>query len=194
MNESGLREKWDERYRAAADDAPPDAARVLLENAHLLPPRGRALDLACGRGGNALWLAGRGLETHAWDLSPVAIETLRRHAADAELQLHVETRDVVAAPPSARSFDLVVVSHFLERALFPALLAALRPDGLLCYQTFTRSRVSERGPSNPTYRLADNELLQLCRGLRILVYREEARAGDITRGFRDEAMLVGQRP
>jgi tellurite methyltransferase len=64
---------------------------------------------------------------------------------------------------------------------------------LLFYQTFTRYAVDAYGPPIPVYRLADQELLSLFRPLYLLVYREEGRVGDITRGWRNEAMLVGQK-
>lgn len=187
----GEREKWDARHREA--DGPGEPARVLCENLHLLPPSGRALDLACGLGANALLLAARGLDVHAWDLSPVAIGRLRGEADRRGLTIRVEVRDVVKQPPEPAGFDVLVVSRFLERSLAPCLAAALRPEGLLFYQTFTRTRVSDTGPKNPAYRLDDNELLALFPSLRVLVYREEGRVGEVSRGFRDEAMLVARK-
>jgi SAM-dependent methyltransferase len=187
----GLRAKWDRRHGEAAEIGEP--AGVLTENAHLLPGRGRALDLACGRGANALFLAAAGLETHAWDLSPVAIERLGRAAVERGLSLSAEVRDVIARPPPAASFDLIVVSYFLERRLAPALADALRPRGLLLYETFVREAVSDCGPSNPAFRLDDNELLRLFAGLRVRFYREEGRIGDPARGYRDLAMLVAEK-
>ena len=102
-------------------------------------------------------------------------------------------RDVVQQLPAPHSFYVILVSFFLERELVPALIAALRPGGLLFYQTFSRVAVSDCGPSNPAYRLDDNELLQLFRPLRVRFYREEARLGDVTRGYRDVAMLVAEK-
>jgi SAM-dependent methyltransferase len=183
---------WDERHRAAA--AVPEPAQVLLQWAHLLPPGGCALDLACGLGGNALWLAERRFRVCAWDLSPVAIERLAAVAADRGLTLKAEVRDLTARPPEPDAFDLIVVTHFLDRSLAPAIAAALRPRGLLYYQTFNREPVSTRGPSNPAYRLAPNELLELFRGLVVRVYRDEGRIGDTSQGLRDLAQLVAQRP
>ncbi len=184
--------KWDERHRATT--GMPAAAPVLADHLHLLPRHGRALDLACGLGANALLLARCGLEVSAWDLSPVAVERLRAAAAGAGLSVRAEVRDVLAAPPAPESFHVIVVSRFLERALVPALCAALRPDGLLFYQTFIRDKVAEVGPSNPDYLLAENELLHLfVPPLALRVYREEGRVGDTSRGFRNEAMLVAQK-
>lgn len=187
-----LRAKWDARYRANARF--PEPARVLCENTHLLPESGRALDLACGLGAGALTLAEHGLQVCAWDLSPVAIERLRLECKAQALCLDAEVRDVTREPPMPASFDVILVAHFLDRALVPAIAAALRPGGLLFYQTFIREAVSGLGPSNPDYRLSRNELLRLFPRLVVRVYREEGRLGDLSRGARDVAQLVAERP
>lgn len=193
MADEQIREKWDRIYRAAAAGAPPEPARVLAENAHLLPASGRALDLAAGRGGNALFLARRGMETHACDISAVAMAQLDTLTAGLGVSIRTEVRDVVRLPPPPAAFDVVVVSRFLERSLAPFLVAALKPGGLLFYQTFIREKVAAAGPGNPAYLLLPNELLALFGTLRVVVYREEGRIGDLARGFRDEALLVGQK-
>ncbi|MBA1148535.1 methyltransferase domain-containing protein [Ectothiorhodospiraceae bacterium WFHF3C12] len=184
---------WEAHYRGAAEDEP-QPAQVLAWNAHLLPAAGRSLDLACGRGGNALLLARHGLETLAWDSAAAAIDALRALAAAEGLAIQAEVRDVVRHPPAPDGFDVIVVSRFLERELAPALIAALRPGGLLFYQTFTRQRVSDRGPRTEGFRLDDNELLTLFSPLRVRYYREEGGLGNTRQGFRDEALLVAERP
>lgn len=183
---------WNAHYLAIA--RVPLAAHVLWENQHLLPATGRALDLACGLGGNALLLAACGLETWAWDISDIAVARVQAAAQQRSVALHAEVRDVVTCPPCAESFDVIVVSRFLERDLAPALIEALRPAGLLFYQTFTQVTVGDaKGPMNPAYRLAPQELLTLFHPLRLLVYREEGNVGDTTRGWRNEALLVAQK-
>lgn len=185
-------DKWNARY-VDADVASVRPVRVLQENAHLLPRLGRALDLACGLGGNARLMAERGLETYAWDVSTVAVEKLNAYAHDAHLPLIAELRDVEREPPEPDAFDVIVVGHFLERALAGPLALSLRRGGLLYYQTFTDERVDEVGPKTSAFRLQPNELLRLFSPLRLLVYREEGRVGDLARGFRNEAMLVAMR-
>jgi len=187
-------ERWNERYRALDDNDPPQACEVLEHNRHLLPQRGRALDIACGRGGNALLLAGHGLSTSAWDYSAVAIQKLRQHAEQLDLQIHTEIRDVTAEPPTGESFDVIVVCHYLDRGLCDSIIDALKPGGLLFYQTFTVEKVTDNGPANPDYRLAPNELLSLFAGLRVVFYREESQLGDLERGFRDRAQFIGYKP
>jgi 2-polyprenyl-3-methyl-5-hydroxy-6-metoxy-1,4-benzoquinol methylase len=188
-----LREKWDKRHADA--DKRPTPAEVLKRNPHLLPTKGKALDLACGLGGNALTLSAHGLETVAWDISPVAIERLEAYAANEGLtNLSAQVRDVEQLPPPPASFDLIIVSYYLERALIPDMIDALLPGGLIYYQTFTQLAVSDLGPSSPAYRLADNELLQLFSSLKLRYYREENRLGNLHAGVRDVAMLVAEKP
>jgi len=185
-------EKWNQLYKNGGPGQL-QAASVLEDNRHLLPETGKALDLACGRGANAMLLARHGLETHAWDISSEAIRLLETSSRQSDIQVHCAQRDVVAEPPAAESYDVIVVSRFLERKLIPHLITALRPQGLIYYQTFTREPVDDTGPSNPDYRLDANELLIMFSRLRILLYREEGRIGDITRGFRNEAMLIARK-
>lgn len=184
---------WDDRYRDAPLAAPTPAA-VLRDNLHLLPAHGQALDLACGRGGNALLLAQQGLQVDAWDLSPVAITQLQASVSQRQLDIVAVVRDVVTQPPSALGYDVIVVSYFLERALASALMAALRPGGLLFYQTFGSERIDGRGPRNPAYRLEAGEMLRLFANLTPCLYREENRFGDLQQGLRGEVMFIGARP
>jgi len=183
--------KWNERYRTATCE--PKASPVLQENLHLLPGNGHALDLACGLGANAILLAQQGLDVDAWDIADVAVAALHDVALERQLSIHAEVRDVEAHPPEAATFDVIVVSHFLDRGIIPALIQALKPGGLIYYQTFIQQRVSDRGPQCEKFRLADQELLQLFSGLQVLFYREEGRIGDVQKGFRDEAMFIGRK-
>lgn len=184
--------KWDARYQAGKHDQK-QAVRVLRDYAHLLPASGDALDLACGTGANALYLAEKGVRVSAWDISAQALAILESRCNRKSLQIDMQIRDVVQSPPLKNSFDVIVVSYFLERGLMPEIINALRPGGLLFYQTFTRAQVEDCGPGNPDYRLAQNELLDLCRDLQLLIYHEENCVGDCSQGFRNEAYLVGRR-
>ena len=188
---SALQDKWDKRYQQASSSNQP--AQVLLDNLHLLPNQGRGLELACGLGGNALLLAQQGLDVDAWDLSPVAIAKVQQFAEQQGLRVNAQQRDIEALPPSANSYDLICISAFLERQLCPAICAALRPGGLVFYQTFTRFKTNDSGPSNPDFLLADGELLQLFSDLEIVAYREEKDLGNPHQGLRNQAYLVARK-
>lgn len=190
MSIEAIRAKWDGIYGQASWEKP-IAAEVLLQNLHLLPASGTALDLACGLGGNGQMLAERGLQVTAWDISPVAIQRLKETANG--LNLKAEVRDVESMPMPVNAFDVIVVSRFLYRALAPALEQALKPAGLLFYQTYTRAKLSPQGPGNPEYLLAENELLRLFQGLQLRYYREDGRTGNMNAGQRNEAYFVGQK-
>ncbi|MCU7795714.1 MAG: class I SAM-dependent methyltransferase [Candidatus Thiodiazotropha sp. (ex Myrtea spinifera)] len=192
MPNESLKSKWDTRHGDA--EKRPKAAEVLTQNLHLLPHRGQALDLACGLGGNALAMAARGMHVTAWDLSSVDIERLQKfNEAQGHSNLNATMRDVEKEPPLPNSFDVIVISYYLDRQLIPHLIAALKPGGLIFYQTFTQIAVSDEGPTNPEYRLGDNELLALFSDLKLRFYREENRLGDLAVGMRDVAMLVAER-
>lgn len=191
---SGMENKiatWNKRYRTATDTLTP--CRVLAKYSYLLPPSGTALDLACGLGANALLLARKGLTTYAWDASETAIQRLITCAKTLEVSLRAEVRDVISCPPNKDQFDVIVVCHFLVRELTEALMNALKINGLLFYQTFTLNYVDTKGPRNPLFRLADNELLKLFSPLQVVVYHEEGLLGETTHGFRNEALFIGQK-
>ena len=183
--------KWNDRYRAATGE--PQASRVLKENLHLLPGQGRALDLACGLGGNAMLLAQQGLHVDAWDIADVPVSALQDIALKRQLSIQAELRDVETHPPEPETFDVIVVSYFLQRDIVAEMIDAVKAGGLIYYQTFTRQRVSDRGPQRAEFGLADQELLSLFSGLQVLFYREEGRVGDVQKGFRDEAMFIGRK-
>lgn len=158
----------------------------LTGHVSLLPSEGEALDLACGRGRHALWLAGRGLRVTALDRSAEAIASLTDAARLQGLRVHARVADLEQgdAPLPQAAFDLIVAVRYLHRPLFPAIIAALRPGGLLIYETFTRAQARRGKPTNPDFLLEPGELRTLTAGLTVLDERE----GEF--GNRDIASIV----
>lgn len=91
------------------------------------------------------------------------------------------------------SYDVVVVSRFLDRNLKDAIIGALKPGGLLFYQTFDRDKVGGAGPNNPDYLLSNNELLRMFSLLQVVFYRENGLIGNTEKGLRNEAQFIGQK-
>lgn len=187
-----LQDKWDALYQQA-DPASCSAAAVLSEHAFLLPNQGTALDLACGLGANAIFLAQQGLAVTASDCSQVAIAKLDAYCTAQELSVTACQQQITASSFTKQCFDVIVVSRFLDRGLTDAIIDALKPDGLLFYQTFTREKVAPSSPSNPDYLLAENELLRLFSPLRTVFYQENALLGKKHYGLRNEAQFIGQK-
>jgi SAM-dependent methyltransferase len=154
-----------------AHDAPHDPPRSaprdqvpatwLTSHRHLLPASGDALDLACGRGRNALWLAQQGFRVQAIDRDDVALAALRDEAAARGLPIETRVCDLESGEPvlAPRTFDVIVVVHYLHRPLIPHLMAALRPGGVLVYETFTAAQALRGKPSNPAFLLQPGELV-----------------------------------
>jgi len=185
--------KWDQRYSNAITPGEPSYA--LRQFSYLLPKAGAALDLACGLGADALLLAQHKLSVCAWDSSAIAIAKLRQFARDDNLSINAQCRDVATEPPAPSQFDVIVVSHFLDRALCPAIASALKPGGLLFYQTFCAEKVdANHGPTNPDFLLQKNELLRLFATLDVVVYHEASTLGDVSQGLRDRALLIARKP
>jgi 2-polyprenyl-3-methyl-5-hydroxy-6-metoxy-1,4-benzoquinol methylase len=129
------RERWDARHTAAlaagaGGAAPPDALRGRTQ---LLPRGGRALDVACGRGAVAVWLAARGFAVDAVDVSPVALEAGRELAAREGVAERVRwwLHDLDCGIPGAGPYEVVVCQRFREPARYRELAARLAPGGLL---------------------------------------------------------------
>jgi len=193
MDTEATRNKWNERYRNA-DAVVPGPAWVLQQYASLLPDGGVALELASGLGGNAIFLAERGFAVTAWDISDVAVRTLQNFALSRGLLLDAEVRDVEQAPPPPVSADVVVVSHYLHRPLFEHLTAALRPGGLLYYQTWSADRpAGAGGPANPDFLLQRNELLRAFSALDVLAFHDEGAAGDPALGLFGQSAIVARK-
>jgi SAM-dependent methyltransferase len=151
-----------------------EPTRWLLEHEHLLPQGGRALDVASGQGRNAIWLALRGLNTLAVDRDEAAVEFIREEARRQGLPLRADRLDLErgSATLPEDSYDVIVVVHYLHRPLFPQLKAALRRNGVLVYETFTRAQAERGKPTNPAFLLEPGELRELVEPLEIVVERE----------------------
>ena len=130
---------------------------------------GSVLDLACGRGRHALFFADRGYRVDAVDRDPEAIAALAESGAVAALCADIEAGPW---PYPGRSFDAVVVTNYLHRPLFPLLMAALSPGGVLTYETFAQGNEAYGRPSNPDFLLRHGELLQVVGNARVLAYED----------------------
>lgn len=191
-----------ERARAAHLALQPDPApsRFVMQQLHRLP-KGRVLDVACGGGRHTLFLAGHGYDVEAIDrdaenLAKLAATAKDRHLSNVtvrQVDLERTTDDRPEFP--ADSYDVIVVCFYLHRPLFPWLIDALKPNGVLLYETFTIDNYfRHRHPRRWEFCLAHNELLRLTSLLRVLSYDEGEHEGGPGMGSVFTAQLVAQKP
>ncbi|HUR80463.1 MAG TPA: class I SAM-dependent methyltransferase [Thermoanaerobaculia bacterium] len=136
-------DEWNERYRSREEIAS-DPASLLVDAARDLKP-GRALDLACGAGRNALWLASRGWDVVAIDGAEEAIRILREHDADVDARV-MNLEDETPLPFAAESFDLVCILYYLHRPLFAEAKRMVKRGGtVVCAVKMTGTHRGEPG-------------------------------------------------
>ena len=157
-------EKWDARF-AAGDHGPADPSAIVVEVSQRLSP-GRALDLACGAGRNAAYLASQGWSVVAVDGS---VEALRLTKARASVLLMNLERDRL--PFDDETFDLVCIIHFLHRPLFTEARRVTRRGGVI-----VASIETTRSKMNRAYTIEPGELRSIFGGWEILIDREDETA------------------
>ena len=187
---ASIEAKWNSIYKNSDFSLP---AEILYKNRILLPEKGCALDLACGLGSNALFMAAQRLETHAWDISSFALKKLQQKASLKDLNVSVKQVFIEPGIFPKQKFDVIVVSRFLDRSLSNAIMESLKTHGLLFYQTYVREKLGTSGPKNADFLLARNELLTLFNPLYLVSYKENSLIGDLKCGERNEAFFIGQK-
>ena len=143
-----------------------------IDSDHWTIPPGKALDVATGKGRNALFLAERGFQVVAIDISPIGLEEARRRAQDNSLSIDWQQHDLENIRLPAAAYDLIVNINYLQRSLIPGLRSALKPGGHLVFETYLIDQQAAGHPKNPDYLLHHNELLEHFRDYRVLLYRE----------------------
>jgi tellurite methyltransferase len=147
-------------------------ARLLVDNIHLLPI-GRALDVAMGRGQNAIYLAKRGFDVEGVDISPEAVRSALEQAQDSGVNLRAHVADLESDYHIEKGvYDVIICFNYLQRSLIPHIKDGLRTGGMVVYETFTVDQPQFGKPKNPDYLLKHNELLDLFRDFLCLYYCE----------------------
>lgn len=166
-------DRWDGRHASGhAADGPSPFLRQIFESSSWRIQRGRALDIATGKGRNALFLAERGFSVEGVDISEVALEEARREAGEKGLSIIFRQADLESIELPEAAYDIILNFNFLERSLIPKTKKALKLGGHIVFETYLIDQRVLGHPRNPVYLLGHNELLELFREFRILYYRE----------------------
>jgi len=144
------KERWDEKWQ---NHPMPDEPIKLVSDYASLAPGLQALDIACGMGRHSRYLASKGFEVDALDISSVAIAQLQNiphvHAKEVDFDTYTLPKE---------KYDLIVCTYFLERRLFTQMIDALKPNGIILMETFLYHPDNERTTSNPAFLLNEGEL------------------------------------
>ena len=144
------KERWDEKYQ---NNPMPDEPIKLISDYAKLATGKQALDIACGMGRHSKYLVSLGFEVDALDISSVAIEQLQNIP-----HIHAKEVDFDTYSLPKEKYDLIVCTYFLERKLFPQIIDALKPSGIILMETFLHHPDNERKSSNPAFLLNQGEL------------------------------------
>jgi dihydroneopterin aldolase len=180
--------------------AEPPPTQFLVQQLHRLA-KGKVLDVASGSGRHALFLASLGYQVDAVDRDEQALARLSTSARIRHLTgissrvLDLEQQPLQEPHLGHEAYDAAVVFFYLHRPLFPSLIEALKPGGVLLYETFTvDNHVQRQHPKRREFCLTHSELLRLTSGLRILHYDEGLHEGTIESESVYTAQLVAQKP
>ncbi|MDR7420078.1 MAG: class I SAM-dependent methyltransferase [Armatimonadota bacterium] len=184
------RTKWEARYQAGdrPHDGPPS---TLLQRWVPMLRKGRALDVATGFGRNAIYLARAGYRVDAIDISPTCLAEATRRAKRARVRVRWIEADLDMFPLPEARYDLVINAFFLKRRLIPTLQRAVRPGGVLIFETHLEGDEPD-GPRRRAHRLRRGELRRWFRGWEVLELEE----GLFSEGGRTRLLgrIVARRP
>ena len=181
-------DRWDQKYKDANPNPTFEPDPILVVNAVLLDGQGTALDVACGVGHNAIFLAQRGYDVVAIDGSLSGLRYGRAVLQNTKLPVSLVVADLEALSLPMDFFSLVLVVRYLYRPLIAQLKRALRPGGLIIYKTFNVNYQRERPAFHPDYLLEPGELATIFADFELIATNDSQHLVDST------TFWIGRRP
>ncbi|WP_335716028.1 class I SAM-dependent methyltransferase [Neobacillus drentensis] len=172
--------KWNSKHKERIEQLKEPALNLRLKNMSPYLSGGTALDLACGLGGNSFFLARMNYSVVAMDISDVAINYIQDYSVKNNLKLRPLVTDLTNLnslnwPNSP--YDLIVISYFLDRSLFPIVKNLIREDGYFFMETFYQSPLDENQRVSNQYKLKSKELLAEFGDWKVVFFEENEKEG-----------------
>ena len=165
--------RWDRQHGVSSGaDQPSGFLRQVLESDAWHISGGLALDVATGKGRNAIFLAEMGFSVVGIDISTIALEEARRRTTKNSLEIRWHLADLEQIELPTAAYNLIVIFNYLQRSLVEQIRRALKPQGHVIFETYLIDQQAIGHPKNPAYLLNHNELLDHFRSFRVLCYRE----------------------
>ena len=164
------KKRWDSKYDTEQYIFGKAPVAFLQEHLHLLP-RGKTLDVAMGEGRNGVFLATQGLEVTGIDISEIGLSKAQALAKERGVTIETQVVDLERYQFPEEAYDLIICTYYLQRDLFPKIVKALKPRGMVLVETYTVDYLKYRSRFPRQYLLETNELLQQFQDLKILRYQ-----------------------
>jgi tellurite methyltransferase len=174
------RMKWNSKHKERLDQQRPPEPNPRLKNLSAYLTGGRALDLACGLGGNSFFLARLNYKVEAIDISDVAIQYIQEQVSRDNLTIHPKVCDLMEINNQLwrnQSYDLVVITYYLDRSLFPFVKNLVKEEGYFFMETFYQSPQTENLGVSNQYKLQPKELLTEFSDWKVLLFEENEQEG-----------------
>jgi 2-polyprenyl-3-methyl-5-hydroxy-6-metoxy-1,4-benzoquinol methylase len=158
-----IKKKWDEKYKKLQKKP---KVNLLLQEFYTLATKNRALDIACGIGQNATFLANRGFIVDVVDISEVGLSKFNHKNIN---KYSIDIRDFQF---KKSYYDLIICTNFLDRTIFKKISTSLKKGGVLIFETYTYKKKG----FNTNFVLEKNELLKVFANLEIIYYKSDTKA------------------
>jgi tellurite methyltransferase len=171
--------KWNTKHKEQLEQKKEPTANRRLEGLSSYLNGGRALDIACGLGGNSLFLAKKNYQVQAVDISDIAIAYIQDQTAKRKLSIDpqkCDLTDINKLQWSSDTFNLVVITYYLDRELLPIIKRIITENGYFFMETYFQSPQDNQKISNK-YKLEPQELLSEFKDWKILYYEENEQEG-----------------
>jgi tellurite methyltransferase len=172
--------KWNSKYKERLDQWNESVVNPRLLNLSAYLHGGKALDIACGLGANSLFLARMKYHVEAIDISDVAINYVQEQARRNHLSIHplvCDLADIDLVDWQMNAFNLVIITYYLERSLFPIVKSLIQEDGYFFMETFYQTSENQNEGVSTQYKLQSNELLLEFSNWKILFFEENEQEG-----------------
>ena len=165
------RERWNRKYAAKEYVLGKEPIAFLRQNVDLLPTAGKALDIAMGEGRNGVFLATRGYHVLGLDISDTGLRKAQQLAREFSTSIETRVVDLEHARLTMNEYDVIIVSYYLQRDLFPQIKRALKRGGLVVVETYNENHARYKPDFPQEYLLEKDELLAVFKDFVIIRYR-----------------------
>ena len=164
------KERWDQKYGTEEYIFGKAPITFLKDHLHLLP-KGNALDIAMGEGRNGVFLATKGFQVTGIDISETGLSKAKALAKEQGVSIETQVVDLETYQLPANTFNVIICTYYLQRDLFPHMINALKPGGMIVVETYTLDHLKYRPRFPRQFLLEPNELLHHFKDLTVLQYQ-----------------------